>query len=372
MALAVGALLYSFMSWKHLHPDFRLNGQGFADCSDFLYYVQHKLPFHFSFLNDWCRDFPHIMAYTSGSTGKPKAILLPKKAMLYSAFQTISFFNLIPGTSALINLSADYIAGKMMWIRALSGGWHIDVVSPDHQSIQNILKDKHYDFGAMVPLQVQKNLAFISHFKTLIIGGAAVSHHLQTQLKSLPVHIFATYGMTETITHIAVQPLSHDAVADFKLPADTYRVFDGIHISCDERQCLVIEAPNLHSNVIITNDIVELLDNQHFRWLGRFDNVINSGGIKYFPEQLEAKIKPFIEQDFFLGGLPHQTLGEEIVLVVEGKIDSINLKEKLATQLSKYELPKKIISLPVFMRTDSGKIKRNAILQQIKLKNDPL
>ncbi len=357
------------MVWTHIHPDFELEGHKFNACREFLRYVKENYPAHFAFLNDWCQPDNTLIAFTSGSTGEPKSIKLDKKAMLQSARRTINFFNLKPGKRVLINLSADYIAGKMMWVRALTGGWHVEVSAPDNKHIYQKLKNQSFDFGAMVPVQVQKNLDFIKHFKTLIIGGGVVSNRLQKSLEHLPVDIFATYGMTETVTHIAVKSLSKQALYKYNLPTEVYRVFEGIKIDVDDRGCLIIKAPDLNHEPIITNDVVRLIDKQHFQWLGRFDNIINTGGLKFVPEQLEEKIKPLLSQDFFIGSLPHPVLGKEIVLLVEGKVDKSKLNKLLVKNLGKYEMPKKIIDVAIFLRTSSGKIRRKAILQQIK--SDP-
>ncbi|HFX17752.1 MAG TPA: O-succinylbenzoic acid--CoA ligase, partial [Flavobacteriales bacterium] len=173
------------MSPQSIHPDFKLNGQGFTNAEALLKYVKDCCPLHYDFLKSWFDTSPTIIAHTSGSTGLPKAIELSKKAMIYSAQNTIDFFKLSPRTSALLNLSSTFIAGKMMWVRALAGGWHLDVRSPDNESIKQALLQKKYDFGAMVPLQVYKNLNFIEKVHKLIIGGGVVSDNLKAQLWSL-------------------------------------------------------------------------------------------------------------------------------------------------------------------------------------------
>jgi O-succinylbenzoic acid--CoA ligase len=353
------------MSPQSIHPDFKLNGQGFTNAEALLKYVKDCCPLHYDFLKSWFDTSPTIIAHTSGSTGLPKAIELSKKAMIYSAQNTIDFFKLSPRTSALLNLSSTFIAGKMMWVRALAGGWHLDVRSPDNESIKQALLQKKYDFGAMVPLQVYKNLNFIEKVHKLIIGGGVVSDNLKAQLWSLNNEVFATYGMTETVTHIAVKALNKQAVTVSNLSDEFYKILNNIQIQTDNRGCLVIKAPSLNPDPIITNDLVEIIDENHFKWLGRFDNIINSGGVKLIPEQIERKIKPFIKSPFFIAGLPDEQLGEKLVLIIEGDVNKALLQTHLDQVLNRFEKPKNIYFLPHFNRTESGKIKRTETLNAL-------
>ena len=353
-----------------IHKDFQLNGHHFDSPTDFMAYVKKNLPEHFAFIQALFDDESFITAQTSGSTGTPKQIRIKKLYMRNSALKTIAFFDLKPQTKALLNLSSDFIAGKMMWVRALLGGWHLDVVPPDHQSITSVLNKNRYDFGAMVPLQVFQNLDKIPHIKKLIVGGGAVSQNLLDKIYDLPNRIYATYGMTETITHIAVMPLNQVAENDFYQDdiRKGYRVLDNIHIDTDDRNCLIITAPDIADDQIITNDIVELLDNQHFRWLGRYDNIINSGGIKLIPEQIEQKLQNHLDNNFFITGLPDEKLGEKLVLIIEGQCNKEHCLNQCKKVLDKYEIPKEIISFECFARTNSGKINRKRTLQK-KLNN---
>ncbi len=348
-----------------IHQAFKLKGKCFQSPTELIGFVEENFPEHTDFLKDLFDGNTYIIAQTSGSTGTPKKIKIRKDFLINSAQKTIDFFDLKPESSALLNLSPQYIAGKLMWIRALTGGWHLDISAPDNQSIAGKLSQNTYVFGAMVSLQVYQNLENIHHIKKLIVGGGQVSGQLLKQIQDLPNQIFATYGMTETLTHIAIMPLNMVAKQNFtaqNAPADAYRILKGVKIDTDNRNCLIIEAPGIFEGQLVTNDIVELIDDKHFRWLGRFDNVINSGGIKLIPEQIENKLKQLIDFDFFVTGMPDDKLGQKVVLVLETEQIPKNLPEQIKKHLSKYEVPKNIYTLPEFVRTATGKIQRQKTL----------
>jgi O-succinylbenzoic acid--CoA ligase len=357
------------MSPQSIHPDFKLNGQCLTNHDTLLKFVKDCCPLHYDFLKHWFDISPTIIAHTSGSTGMPKPIELSKKAMIYSAHNTIDFFKLSPGTSALLNLSSSFIAGKMMWVRALTGGLHLDVIPPENESIKQVLIKKRYDFGAMVPLQVYKNLEYIEHIAKLIIGGGVVSDTLKNALWPLKNQIFATYGMTETITHIAVKALNKQAVTVSNLSDKYFTILNNIQIQTDDRGCLVIKATQLNPYPIITNDLVEIIDEKHFYWLGRYDNIINSGGVKLIPEQIENKIKPFLNQSFFVASLPDEELGQKVVLIIEGTVNKTMLNTQLKNVLDRFECPKEIFLLQHFITTESGKVHRLKTLQLIHNQN---
>ena len=300
------------------------------------------------FLLEWFNKKSFITVITSGTTGFPKKINLEKQAMANSAFSTAEFFDLKAGNRVLNCLSTNYIAGKMMLIRSMILGFEMDFVTPT----SNPLKDNkyHYDFVAMVPMQVQNSISDLYKVKKLIVGGAKISEALQNQLVKLPTQIYETYGMTETITHIAVK----------KIGEKYFSVLPNVKISTDERGCLVIVAPRISETKIITNDVVELLSETQFLLLGRIDNVINSGGIKLFPEQIEAKISGKIKQRFFIIGFPDEKLGEQVLIVIEGK--QAIFDDSVFENLAMYEKPKSIRFVPKFIETESGKVKRTETL----------
>ena len=347
--------------WHNIHPDFRLNGVAYDwdDLSEIGYSLVkegngYEIPMG-DFLLDWASDRPTLEVFTSGSTGKPKKIVLRKEHMVNSALATGEYFKLQPKHSALLCLPFMGIAGKMMLVRAMVLGLHLDYVEPSSTPLKN--NEKQYDFAAMVPLQVQNSLEQLPQIKTLIIGGAPVSPKLKVKLSTISTMAYETYGMTETITHVAVKRLEKDSDGYFKVLPD-------VKISVDSRDCLVIEAPKISDNPIKTNDVVERVSDTGFRWLGRFDNVINSGGVKLIPEQIEAKLSKIIPGRFFVTGLPDETLGEKLVLVIEGNIvsDQLLYQVKLLKTLGRFEVPKEIKSIETFKETPSGKIDKKATL----------
>ncbi|WP_298419994.1 AMP-binding protein [uncultured Kordia sp.] len=354
-------------SFKNIHEKFQLDGTYFnrEALKEVAYsYIKEGKPHEKiigDFLIDWLDDRSFVDVFTSGSTGKPKPIRLDKQAMANSALATGDFFGIQPGDSALQCLPSNFIAGKMMLVRAMILGLSIDLVLPSMHPLAEI-KTK-YDFCAMVPIQVENSLEYLHKIKTLIVGGAPASSGLIAQLQNVSTHIFATYGMTETITHIAAKPLNH-------LPEGTtthFSTLPNIEVQKDNRGCLVIHAPRITAAEIITNDVIEIISETEFKWLGRFDNVINSGGIKLHPEQIEEKLSPFISGRYFVTGIDDDQFGKKLVLIVEdvkNELDSSKLLEtvKQSKKFSKFEIPKSIYILPNFAETNTGKVQRTKTL----------
>eukprot|EP00388_Colpodella_angusta_P009762 GDKJ01025800.1.p1 GENE.GDKJ01025800.1~~GDKJ01025800.1.p1 ORF type:complete len:347 (+),score=26.03 GDKJ01025800.1:837-1877(+) len=296
------------------------------------------------FLLDWFDSKSYIEMQTSGTTGTPKIISVSKQAMVESALATGDFFELNPGNKALQCLPVKYVAGKMMLVRAMILGLDLEFVAPSSHPLKN--NEIDYDFVAMVPLQSQNSIPELRKVKKMIVGGAAVNKTLEKQLLKLPTEVYETYGMTETITHIAARKLGEKA----------FTVLPNVTISYDDRNCLVIHAPRISDEVIITNDIVELVNENQFIFIGRMDNVINSGGIKLIPEQIEEKLAGKINERFFIGSKPDNELGEKVILVVEG--EKKDFDSSLYEGLDKYEKPKEVIFVPKFKETPNGKIMR--------------
>ena len=310
----------------------------------------------YAFLIEWNNSNAHILAYTSGSTGTPKPIELEKQKMLNSANMTIEFFKLKPNQKALLCLSTNFIAGKMMVVRALSCGMELIATPPNGNPLSQ-LKDK-IDFAAMVPLQAKASIDQLIAVDKLIIGGGKVDAQLSQSLQDLPTKVWSTYGMTETVTHVAVKKING---------SDRSEKFHGLHniqFSTDDRDCLTINAPRLSQSIIQTNDIVELHSSNSFTWKGRFDNIINSGGIKINPEEIETILNPLISFPYFVYGLSDPILENRLVLFIEleDKQQQARLRELLNTEmknhLSKYKIPKQIVFKSQFIRTESNKIIR--------------
>jgi o-succinylbenzoate---CoA ligase len=300
------------------------------------------------FILDWFDNKDYIEIYTSGTTGAPKIIQVKKQAMVNSALATGDFFNLQPGNTALNCLPVKYIAGKMMFVRAFILGLDMDFVAPSSQPLHKI--EKKYDFAAMVPLQAENSLPQMSQIKKLIVGGVKMSPKLIENLKKTETEVYETYSMTETVTHIAAKKIGEKA----------FTVFPNISISQDDRKCLVISSANLYVDRIITNDVVDLISEKEFIWLGREDNVINSGGIKLIPEQIETKLSTKIPSRFFVAGVTDDTLGEKLVLFIEGNSYPLDLND--FNDLDKYEKPKDIKFVAQFPETETGKVKRNEVV----------
>ena len=253
-----------------------------------------------------------------------------------------------------------------MLVRALVLGWHLDVVAPVSTPLKGI--EKTYDFSAMVPMQLQNSLSEITIVRKLIVGGGIVSQQLEKKLQDISTAVFATFGMTETITHIAVKKLNlFKGDSSSQLENSHYQVLKNVSISQDNRNCLVINAPNVSDEIVTTNDVVDLVSETEFKWLGRFDNVINSGGIKLHPEAIEKKLAPIIHQRFFVAGIPDVLLGEKLVLFIEG--ESYKVAQSTLKNLTKYETPKAIYFVPQFVETETKKIQRNRTLDSFLNRN---
>ena len=352
----------------NIHPSFCINGKGLLvdDLLEFGYsYIKEGEEFEKyigEFILDWIDNSSKVTVHTSGSTGTPKTITLKKEQMINSALATGCYFNISSGDSALLCLPATYIAGKMMLVRAIVLGLDLYIVPPTSTPLNGI--DKTFDFGAMVPLQALNSLSSLHQVKILIIGGASISSDLIDKLKAIDNNSFETYGMTETITHIAVKPLNKLNTSNVP-----FKTLPDVEISKDDRDCLVINSPKIAEEIVITNDVVELVSDNEFRWLGRYDNMINSGGIKLNPEQIESKLSDMLHQSFFISSLPDPKLGEQVVLILEGEVDKGNIMKHLIASkvLNKYELPRLIKAIPKFLRTDSDKIKRKETIALLKL-----
>lgn len=334
--------------------EIKLNGVRYTDMALVEKVAVREL---YAFLEEWFNNEPYVAGHTSGSTGIPKEIRLDKEDMRASARLTNAFFRIDSGSVLLLCLPVSYIAGKMMVVRALEAGADLLVEPPSSRPFAGL--DRQVDLAAVVPLQMETSLdspedAERLHWvRQIIIGGAPVSPVLEKRLTGTGAACFATYGMTETVSHVALRRIGH---VDYAAVGEVY-------FTVDERDCLVIHAPHLKTRVFVTNDMVSLLDATHFQWLGRYDHVINSGGVKFFPEKIEEKLSGKIPCRFFISSLPDQRLGERIVLVLEGERWSASRMEWLRDCLHKtllpYEVPKEIWLLPRFRETDSGKVIRD-------------
>ena len=353
------------------------------------------------FFSEWNNDSDRVLVHTSGSTGKPKPMMVEKKRMLNSARITCDFLGLKPGDSALLCMSLDYIAGKMVVVRSIERHLHLISVSPSGHPLKDInLKDANgkdvngeITFAAMVPMQVYNTLQVpeererLTHIRHLIIGGGAIDASLEKELQALPgnIAIWSTYGMTETLSHIALRRINGDEASEW------YQPFDSVKISQTDEGCLVIDAPLVCAETLVTNDIVEIepyiynkvekhdkeekhdkVEKLRFRIKGRKDNVICSGGIKIQIEEVEALLKPHLEKPFMIAKKKDEKFGEIAVLLTEdedlkkveatirrllsGKSDDSNKSSE--SKSHKYWIPREFRYVEHLPLTETGKPKR--------------
>jgi len=328
----------------------------------------------FTFIREWLSGAETFTLQTSGSTGTPKETLLTRNQLKQSALRTIKALSLVPDDIALVCLDTKYIAGKMMLVRALEGHMKIVAIEPGSNPLKDLPKNIIPGFTAIVPLQLQEILSnadstsLLNKIKTVIIGGASVNTALEKAIQSLNCAVYATYGMTETVSHIALQRLNG------KEKSNHFTVLQNILIEKDERGCLVIHMPELEEKVV-TNDLVELINDKNFCWLGRWDMVVNSGGFKISPEKVEHALHGVLEtlainKPFFVTGISDEKLGHMLVVVFEGdpltsEIEDI-LIGTLKGTLHAYEVPKKFLYAHCFMLTETGKINRTKTILSIQ------
>lgn len=322
------------------------------------------------FCQSWLSGEETFKQGTSGSTGAPKKIKISRSQLLASAKATGGFFKIQPTSKLLCCLNPNYIAGKMMLVRALVWDCPIWLVEPKSNPFSDLSDEISPDFVAMVPLQVEaclrdsQTLIKLQKVSHLIIGGAAISEKLKLQLVKNEVKAWQTYGMTETVSHIALAKITAEK--------PQYQTLPGVQIGQDERGAIWIKSPMSGPEAIQTNDLIELLSDSSFHWLGRTDFVINSGGLKLHPELLEQKLEAtiqtiFPDTRFFLFGEKDEKLGEQLILILEKGEENGDLAKllqvKMTAVLEKYEMPKKIYFTPTFVSTETGKINRRLTYQ---------
>ena len=280
-------------------------------------------------------------------------MLVEKRRMEASARITCSFLGLKRGDSALLCMPLDYIAGKMMVVRAIVWGLQLIDIPPCGHPLKQI--DTPPVFAAMVPMQVYNSMQDdderqkLWQIKHLIIGGGAISDEMAAELRLHPNAVWSTYGMTETLSHIALRRLSGPQASEW------YEPFDGVNVSINADGCLVIDAPTVCALPLTTNDIAEIAaDGRRFRIRGRKDNVICSGGIKLQIEEMEAKLRPYINVPFLISKRSDPKFGETVVMIAETN-DIESLKTICKERLNKYEQPHKYIAVDSIPTTETGK-----------------
>lgn len=303
------------------------------------------------FIEEWNNPLPYVVAHTSGSTGRPKEIRLLKSDMRASARATAGFFNLTPESTLWLPLSPSYIAGKMQIVRALEAGCSLVTEEPSNRPLSRWLTGvTEVSLLPVVPSQVEGVLAspFRSRIGAMIVGGAPLSRETERRVVESGLNAFATYGMTETCSHVALR----------RLGEEEFHALPGFTFATDSRGCLTIATETLSFTRLVTNDVVALTSAESFRWLGRFDNVINSGGLKIHPEEIEGKIAPLMPEGalFYVASRPSAKWGEELVLVTDTPQPDIlsRIRDIVGPRLT----PKAVITDPDIRLTESKKIVR--------------
>lgn len=323
------------------------------------------------FLSEWNNDASTVLVHTSGSTGKPKPMRVEKARMMNSARITCNFLGLKADDTVLLCMPLDYIAGKMVVVRSLERGMRLINEKPcGHPLSRQALIDAagelpHIDFAAMVPMQVYNSLQVpdererLMEIGDLIIGGGAIDEEMEQALSAFPNRVWSTYGMTETLSHIALRRLNGTEASPWYTP------FESVSISLNSDGCLVIDAPLVHDGVLVTNDRAEISHNR-FRILGRKDNVIDSGGIKIQTEEVESKLKQVLTQPFVITKLPDKRFGEAVVLLTEDT--DLKTVETLCRQtLPKFRQPKHYLHVDAIPLTETGKPARKQAEELAKL-----
>lgn len=316
------------------------------------------------FLRQWESEEAHIVAHTSGSTGAPKEIRLPKSDIRVSARATNSRFGINSGSRLLCPLSANYIAGKMMIARAIAADCEVAFCRPSNRFLQSPETTGYLAGGVdLLPIVPSQCLSLLESLKSnpaatrnVIIGGAALPHDVEEALLAACPHgmgVFATYGMTETCSHVALRGLGEEH----------FTAMSGVSFSLDNRECLRITAPEYSFTELQTNDIARLVNDSEFIWRGRFDNVINSGGIKIFPEETERKLLGMLPCRFYLKGVADPKWGEAVRLIIEDNpaspcVSDESIMEICRECLSPFELPKSIMRVETLPVTSTGKLRR--------------
>ena len=320
-----------------------------------------------NFLDEWNNDSEYVEVKTSGSTGEPKRMMVEKCRMLNSARITCDFLGLKSGDIALLCMSTDYIAGKMMVVRSIERGLKLISVEPSGHPLANnyqlSIVNCQLDFAAMVPMQVYNSLQVpeererLMAIRHLIIGGGAIDDAMEAELRTFPNAVWSTYGMTETLSHIALRRISGPEASEWYIP------FPTVKLSTTDEGCLVIDAPEVCADTLTTNDIVELKPDGRFRVMGRKDNVICSGGIKIQIEEVERELKPYVRVPYIISKKKNEKFGEIVVLLTEGDTDEA--RAICEEHLPKYHRPKLYQHIDQIPLTETGKPARKKILELI-------
>lgn len=339
------------------------------------------------FCKRWLSGQSHFFLKTSGSTGKPKTVMLTRTQLAASAGFTQRALGLHRGDRTLVCLSTDYIAGLMMLVRGFELGLSLTVMTPTRNPLAVFADDVSFEFTAFTPLQLEEiithtpaKVTLLNRMRAILLGGAPVSADLLQKIKTLAAPVYHTYGMTETASHIALRPLNGPQASDY------YRPLEGVEIGLSCKGCLTVQSSVTRYRTLFTNDLIDLKSNGLFRWLGRIDNVINSGGIKVQAEKVEQALETLFQdypgnrltkRRFFVGPVEHSRFGQMVVAIMEGPPIPVTIQDDIRTRLlqsnllKKYEIPRYFYFCSHLLETPTGKIDRQANLLKIIETADP-
>ena len=327
----------------------------------------------YDFIQLWLSGKQEFNLQTSGSTGVPKTISVSRNQLSSSAAMTGQALDLGVGTSALVCLNTAYVAGLMMLVRGIELGWQLAVVEPASNPLLLTDTDSHFDFVAMVPLQlstclenqVTKNR--VNDLGKILLGGAPVSVSLLREVLNLTIPVYQSYGMTETVSHVALRKLNQPEADPY------YTILPGVDMGSDSRDCLYVSGPMTRYEVIQTNDLVEIVSSTQFRWLGRIDNVINSGGVKLILDRLDEQIAEILfdlglSNPFFTWHEHDEKLGQKLILIIEENVQELageTILTQIRNKLSAYETPKHVYFAVQFLKTATDKIDKRRTAEML-------
>jgi O-succinylbenzoic acid--CoA ligase len=326
----------------------------------------------YDFIASWLDGQDSFSLHTSGSTGPPKLIVVTRNQLSSSAVMTGKALELGEGTRALVCLNVAYIAGLMMLVRGMELGWDLTIVEPSGNPFLTPGLDEDFDFMALVPLQLSEMLRDegtrekVNSTKKILLGGAPVGIALQRKITDMNVAVYQSYGMTETVSHVALRRLNGDA-------GEKYRLLPGVDFGVDQRGCLYVSGPMTEGEVIQTNDLVEITSSNTFNWLGRADNVINSGGVKIILDEVDAAVASVLFElnqlnPFFSWFEADEKLGQKLILVIEGPLHGVTgqtLLNEIRQLVSAYLTPKHVYFADHFIKTATDKVDKRRTVQAI-------
>jgi O-succinylbenzoic acid--CoA ligase len=306
-----------------------------------------------AFLQEWESAEPEVEVHTSGSTGTPKRMRVEKRRMQASAQATCQFLGLERGDTALLCMSVQYIAGKMMVVRAREWGLRLTLTPPSGHPFKG-LEDSRFDFVAMTPMQVYNTLQVpaereaLRRVRHLLIGGGAIDAALAQALTDFPHAVWSSYGMTETLSHIALRRLNGPMATEWYTP------MPGVRVAQNADGALVIDAPSVCAEVLHTHDLAEMNAQGQFRILGRTDNIINSGGIKIQIEEVESRLRPHLSVPYQITSVPDAKFGEAVILLTTA-VRPEALLTVCQRHLPPYWVPKQAVHVDALPLTGTGK-----------------